>query len=412
MSVSTPVVTIDHLGHRGDGVAFDGGREVFVPYTLPGEQVRLPSGDDRRMASEIIQPSPARVEPACPWFMRCGGCALQHAGRAFELQWKRSLVVDALAQRGIEADVQPCLDAHGEGRRRITLHVRKTEAGMQAGLMAARSHALVAIDRCPLLVPALQPAISVARAIGNLLAGKNKPLDVQVTATRAGLDVDVRGVGDINQTLRQKLGDEASAKNLARISLHGEFIAARHPPMIAMGDALVEIPAGGFLQATALAEEMLAERVISGLGKAASVLDLFSGCGPFALRIARRVRVHAVEYDKGSIAALGKAVRNTQGLKPVTAEARDLYRRPLLGPELDAYDAVVFDPPRNGAEAQAREMAKTKKLKTIAAVSCNPATFARDARILMDGGWYLQHVTPVDQFRHAAHVELVGIFRR
>lgn len=278
--------------------------------------------------------------------------------------------------------------------------------------MAARSHALVALDACPLLVPALKHAPALAAGIGQLLASKKKPLDVQVTSTRDGLDIDVRGCGEINQTLRQKLTDYSARHAVLRLSLHGDLIYARQPPVIAMGKAIVEIPPGSFLQATAQAEEILSALVVSALAKSRTVLDLFSGCGPFALRMAESARVHAVEYDKGAIAALQKAVRNTQGLKPVTAEVRDLYRRPLLAAEMVPYDAAVFDPPRNGAEAQVREFAKPNKLKTIIAVSCNPATFARDARMLCDGGWRLEKVTPVDQFRHAAHVELVAVFRR
>ncbi|MGL4323898.1 MAG: class I SAM-dependent RNA methyltransferase [Beijerinckiaceae bacterium] len=408
----TGIFTIDHLGHRGDGVAHQDGADMFIPYTLPGERVRINQADVRPVPLEIITPSPDRAAPFCKHFTRCGGCALQHASRHFELHWKRALVIDALAQRGLNTDVLPCVDAHGEGRRRVTLHVRQTATGIEAGFMAARSHALVAIDHCPLLVPALQDAPQLAADIGFILAARRKPMDVQITATREGLDIDVRGVGEINQPLRQKLADYANAKNLARLALHGELLAARRPPLVAMGDALVEIPAGSFLQATAQAESVISDMITAALGKSKSVADLFSGCGPFALRIARQARVHAVEFDKGSIAALEKAVRNTQGLKPVTGEVRDLYRRPLLVNELDQYEAVVFDPPRNGAEALARNLALTKKVKTIIGVSCNAATFARDARIVCDGGWALQRVMPVDQFRHAAHVELVAVFSR
>lgn len=403
---------IQSIGHRGDGIADHHGESVFIPYVLPGELVRTDGTGERRLPMEIIERSDQRAAPYCPWFMRCGGCAMQHASRAFELTWKRSLVAEALQQRGIEADIAECIDAHGAGRRRVTLHVRHGADGIEAGFMAARSHELVPMDSCPLLVSALKNAPALAADIGQLLAPKKKPLDVQVTATRDGLDIDVRGCGEINQNLRQKLTDYSARRNILRLSLHGDLIYARQPPVIAMGKAIVEIPPGSFLQATAQAEEILSALVVSALGKCKSVLDLFSGCGPFALRMAGSARVHAVEYDKGAIAALQKAVRNTQGLKPVTADVRDLYRRPLLAAEMVPYDAAVFDPPRNGAEAQVREFAKPNKLKTIIAVSCNPATFARDARILCDGGWRLEKITPVDQFRHAAHVELVAVFRR
>lgn len=410
--MNSAALKITELGHRGDGVAMENGAPVFIPYVLPDEIVEAEGTGERRLPHKIIESSPHRAAPYCPWFMRCGGCALQHASRAFELEWKRGLVAEALKQRGISVAVDACIDAHGEGRRRVTLHVRLSERGTEAGFMAARTHDLVAIDHCPLLVPALRSASALAADIGHALAAKKKPLDVQITAARNGLDMDVRGSGEINAQLRQKLIELAARRNLVRLSLHGDLIFAHEMPVIETGPALVEIPAGGFLQATALAEEILSGLVMAGLGKSRAVLDLFSGCGPFALRIARQARVHAMEYDKAAIAALQKAVRITQGLKPLTAEMRDLYRRPVLAGELAPYDAVVFDPPRNGAEAQARELAKPNRLKTVIAVSCNPASFARDARLLCDGGWRLEKVTPVDQFRHAAHVELVAIFRR
>ena len=335
---------------------------LFIPYTLPAERVRINQGDVRPVPLEIITPSPERVAPYLHAFhpMRrlrpatCRPTNLNCTGNA-------ALVIDALAQRGLATDILPCVDAHGEGRRRVTLHVRQTATGIEAGFMAARSHALVAIDHCPLLVPALRDAPQLAADIGFILASRRKPLDVQITATREGLDIDVRGVGEISQPFRQKMADYANAKNLARLALHGELLAARRPPLVAMGDALVEIPAGSFLQATAQAEAVISDMIMDALGKSKSVADLFSGCGPFALRIARQARVHAVEFDKGSIAALEKAVRNSQGLKPVTGEVRDLYRRPLLVNELDQYDAVVFDPPRNGAEALARNLATDEK---------------------------------------------------
>lgn len=404
---------IERLGHRGDGVAKLGGREVFAPYTLPGERVEIEDkGGDRAHALAILAPHPDRVSPICAHFTSCGGCSLQHLDLPALLAWKRSLVVDALAQRGIDAPVDACIDAHGGGRRRVTLHVRPGAHGVEAGFMAARSHDLIAIEACPVLAPALTNAAQVARAIGDALSAARKALDIQITETLHGLDVDVRGLGKIDDATRLVLSKLGEALRLARLSVHGDIIAAWRAPQLRMGRALIVPPAGGFLQATSLGEETLATLALQAIGAAKHVADLFAGCGPFALRIAERARVHAVDSERRSIDALSRAARGTSGLKPITMETRDLFRRPLLAHELDAYDAVVMDPPRAGAEAQTRALAATRKPKAIASVSCNAATFARDARILIDAGWRLARVTPVDQFRYSAHVELVGAFQR
>jgi len=405
--------TIDRLGHRGDGIARGGSGDVFISYTLPDELViaALESADRARLQA-IVRASADRVDPVCDYFTRCGGCALQHLDLSALLDWKRSLVVEALRQRGIETRVEPCIDAHGDGRRRVTLHARQTPGGIEAGFMMARSHRLIAIERCPVLAPSLAAAPGVARALGEALAALRKPLDIQVTATMGGLDVDLRGAGKVDDRVRLRLVELGRALDLARLSLHGETLAAWRSPALRMGPAVVAPPPGGFLQATAAGEETLSALALQGVAGAKRVVDLFSGCGPIALRAAGRARVHAVELEKASLDALERAARATAELRPVSTEARDLFRRPLLAHELESFDAAIFDPPRAGAEAQARALAASRKLKTVAGVSCNAATFARDARILIDGGFSLEQVTPVDQFRYSAHVELVGIFRR
>ncbi len=406
-------LTIDRLGHRGDGVAGSNGRELFVPYALPGERVTVETDEgDRARLVAIETPSPQRVAPVCDLFTRCGGCATQHLDLAAQLMWKRDLVIEALRQRGIDCPVEPCIDAHGEGRRRVTFHLRMVDGALRAGFMAARTHQLVPVDACPVLAPSLTKAPHVAEALGALLSDAKKPLDAQVTASPAGLDVDLRGAGKISDALRLTLIDAGRKLDIARLSLHGEALAEWRAPALMIGAARVTPPSGGFLQATEAGEKTLARLALEHLGKAKHVADLFSGCGAFALRLAATARIHAVEHDRPALDALTRAARNAPALKPVTPEMRDLFRRPLLPPELDAFDAVLFDPPRAGAEEQVRMLAKTRRLKTIVAVSCSAATFARDARLLIDGGFALTRVTPVDQFRHSPHVELVAGFRR
>jgi 23S rRNA (uracil1939-C5)-methyltransferase len=405
---------IHRIAHRGDGVADTPAGPVYVPYALPGETVTVepsPGHPDRRQLLHVDQPSPDRVVPISPFFGSCGGCALQHWALPKQQEWKRERVIEALAQAGITADVGATIDAHGEGRRRIVLHARwRSHDVLEVGFAAARSHQIVPIDHCPILAPSMAGAIEAAWAIAGAIKG-GKPLDIQVTASQTGLDIDVRGSGPIGTGESTALAAVAEKYRLARITRHGELVAQRAQPAVAMGKANVPLPAGSFLQATAAGEETLASLVLGHAAKAKNVADLFCGVGPFALRLAERARVTAVDSDAEAIAALKKATAGASGLKPVNAEVRDLFRRPLVATELKNFDAVVFDPPRQGAQAQARELAKST-VPLVIAVSCNAETFARDARILIDRGYRLESVTPVDQFRYSAHVEIVARFAR
>jgi len=199
--------------------------------------------------------------------------------------------------------------------------------------------------------------------------------------------------------------------DLARLSNHGDRVIERRAPILRMGRAEVSPPPGAFLQATEAGEEALAASVCRALAGARKIADLFAGAGTFTLRLAENARVHAVDFEETSLAALIKAARATAGLQDVTIERRDLFRRPLDASELAACDAVVFDPPRAGAEAQAKALAGSA-VRLVVAVSCSAETFARDARILIDGGYAIGPVTPLDQFRFSPHVELLAAFRR
>lgn len=405
---------IARIGHRGDGIADTPAGPVYVPYTLPGELVEaelVQGHPDRRHLLRVEEPSAERIAPICPHFGICGGCAVQHLAEPQYRDWKRALVLRALSGERIEAPVDDLIDAHGEGRRRAVFHARRgTHAVIEVGYAALRAHHIVDIDRCPVLAPSLGGAIPAAWAVAEALKLEQKPLDIQVTATDGGLDVDVRGSGPLSPERLTALAQVAESHRLARLTRHGELVLQRADPTVRMGRATVVLPPGSFLQATALGEDILASLVLEHMGRAKHALDLFAGVGPFALRLAERMRVTAVDSDAKAISALGAAAK-TPGLKPVETKVRDLSRRPFVPVELKAFDAAVFDPPRQGAQAQARELAKSTVPLVIAA-SCNPATFARDARILIDGGYRLERVTPVDQFRYSAHVELVTRFVR
>ncbi|HEY0440136.1 MAG TPA: class I SAM-dependent RNA methyltransferase [Xanthobacteraceae bacterium] len=409
------ILEITGVGHRGDGVAEGPDGPVFVPYALPGETVTaepVPGHPDRRHLLRVDTESVERIAPICPHFGVCGGCAVQHWTEPRYRAWKRGLVLLALEQAGIDAPVAELVDAHGEGRRRIVLHARGgSGAVLQVGFAAPRAHRIVPIDRCPILVPGLERAIPAAWRLAEALRPLRKPLDIQATATDVGLDIDLRGSGALTQAMQTALAQLAVSLRLARLTRHGEMLAQAAPPTVRMGRATVPLPPGAFLQATAAGEQALAERVLAYTDGCKSVADLFCGVGPFTLRLAERARVQAFDNDAPAIAALLRAQANAPGLKPVKADARDLFRRPLLPQEFKSFDAVVLDPPRQGAESQARELAAST-VPVVVMVSCNPATFARDARILMGGGYRLAEVTPVDQFRYSAHVELVAAFRR
>lgn len=391
---------IEYLGHKGEGVALIDGERVFVPFALPGEEVTLTREGDRGTVLEVLTPSADRQDPFCPHYGACGGCQLQHMAPDAYRAFKTSLVETPLLQAGIDVKVQKFVDAGGAGRRRATLHARKDAAGY----MRLRSHDLLDLDTCPILVPALKPASDIARAIGAMIG----PCDVSLTATNTGLDVSVRS------TVKGLKGDRLIALGnrfrLARLAFNGEMLLLAQMPRLTMGKGDVELPLSSFLQATSEAEQVLADYVTTAVGKAKSVADLFCGVGPFALRLAEKSTVFAADSDKPAVAALDKAVRYAKGLKAVTAKTRDLFREPLTRFELN-YDAVVLDPPRAGAEAQVKEIAASK-LKHVVMIACDAKSFARDASILVKAGFVLSDLVAVDQFTWSTHIEIAATFRR
>jgi 23S rRNA (uracil1939-C5)-methyltransferase len=388
---------------------------IYVPYTLPGEAVtveHVAGHPDRRHMLHVDKPSHERATPVCKHFGTCGGCAMQHWSRAEYCLWKRSLVVEALTQASVVAPVADLIDAHGTGRRRAVFHSRRGDHDvLEVGFTAPRAHHIVPIDECPILAPGLAGALRAAWAIAEVLKNTGKPLDIQTTATDTGLDIDVRGSGSVNAERLAALAKVADAHKLARLTRHGELVAQRAQPLLRVGRADVPLPAGAFLQATAEGEDTLARLVIEHAGKARRVADLFTGIGTFALRLAENARIAAFDSEPAAIKALQQAAGRVSGLKPIEAQTRDLFRRPFTAIELRNFDAVVFDPPRQGAEAQARELGKSA-VPVVIAVSCDAHTFTRDAKILVSGGYRLAAVTPIDQFRYSHHVEIVAKFAR
>lgn len=404
-------LTIERLGARGEGVARHNGAAVFTPYALAGETIRAEVDGERGRLIEILTPSPDRIAAFCPLFGVCGGCAVQTLAAPAYAAWKRELLGAALAHAGVAMTLAPLASAGGLGRRRVELHARTDAQGRAVvGFMQARAHTLAPLAVCPLLAPALARAPEVARALAAKLAA-GKPFDIAIAATDGGLDVDLRGLGALDEAMRQRAIAAAAALDLARLSNHGAPLIVRRAPCVRMGAARVTPPPGAFLQATEAGEAAIAAAVADFCGPARRIADLFAGVGTFSLRLAERAAVHAVEYDDAAGLALARAARETPGLRAVTVECRDLFARPLTPAELAGFDAVVFDPPRAGAPAQAKALAASV-VPTVVAVSCNPQTFARDARILVDGGYTAEGALPIDQFLCSPHLETVGVFRK
>lgn len=401
------IVEIVKLGHAGDGVTADG---LFIAGTVPGDVVRVAREGARGRLIELVEKGPARTAPPCGHFGICGGCALQHVTREAYLSWKRDLVVTALKQRGFaDVPVDEIVAVAPGTRRRASFKAQRSGDQTAVGFYEAGSRNLVDLRECPILVPELARLMPLLRRhiAGVLRAGETAELLATVTDT--GIDLALSLKRKREAFLLMELSSLAVALKLARLSWNGEDVAIAQPPSLRVGRFTVALPPGAFLQPTKEGEQMLQRFVLDAAEGARSVADLFAGCGTLALALAEHHAVHAVDSVAPQVDALLAAAR--QGRGRVTGETRDLFRRPLFAAELARFDAVVLDPPRPGAMAQARALAQSKVAKVLY-VSCNAASFARDARILADGGYSLERVRPIDQFLWSHHVELFARFSR
>ncbi|NDV02707.1 class I SAM-dependent RNA methyltransferase [Pseudoroseicyclus tamaricis] len=388
---------IETLTLTGQGRAEDGS---LHPRVLPGELVEPGEGTPR-----ILEPSATRVSPPCRHFRTCGGCAMQHASDPFVADWKRGIVEKALAAQGIEAEVTGPETSPPRSRRRARFSGRRTKGGALVGFHMRASDQITAIPDCQLVTERLRATLPALEALTVLAASRKSEVALTVTDSLAGPEVLVEGGRPLDRDLRMELPALAAAHELSRIAWGDEVVAELSAPAQAMGRARVSPPPGAFLQATAEGEAALRAEVEAATQGARRIVDLFAGCGTFTLPLAERAEVHAVEGDAAMLRALDAGWRGPPGLHRVTTEARDLFRRPLLPDELARFDAAVIDPPRAGAEAQIAEIAAST-LSTVALVSCNPVTFARDAARLTAAGFTLGPVRVVDQFRWSSHVEL------
>ncbi|MFZ5616637.1 MAG: class I SAM-dependent RNA methyltransferase [Pseudomonadota bacterium] len=406
---------IEEIGAGGDGVAIIDGARVFVPLTAPGDIAEIDIRGERGTLVALAGRSPYRAEPPCRHYGRCGGCSLQHVAHDFYHEWKRNRVVSALAREGFGGtQVKAMIQTPTASRRRAAFAVKKLQGRILLGFNARRSTDIVDIEDCLVLDPGLKVRLPALRALSSEIAAPS--FDLSVTLCDNGLDIVVMGSAEAPRgAFLAGVINAAKAAGAARLSLNDEILALFAPPVVSFDGVCVIPPPGGFLQASREEEDTLIALVKEAAAGARKIADLFSGCGTFALPLAKTATVCAADADGASIDALVDAAANAQragiGINPVKAEKRDLFERPLTAKELKVFDAVVFDPPRAGAAAQAVEIAKSD-VPLVIGVSCNPGTFARDAAILAQGGYTLSHVVPVDQFVYSPHVELVGVFNR
>jgi 23S rRNA (uracil1939-C5)-methyltransferase len=389
-----------------------------VAGVLPGETVRLRAGPEGPVLDEVLAPSPSRRTPPCPHFGTCGGCVLQHWDGDSALAWKVERLRATLALERLETEILPVFRTAPGGRRRAALHVRRGSSRAEAriGFKARKSWSLVDIDVCAVLDPGIVRALPALRRLAApLLEHPKSAPSLHVTVTDDGLDIDVTGVearsGGLSADARQEVAALAAEAGLARLTLAGDILFQQRQPSLRIGRARVALPAGAFLQADPAAEAAMVAEARVAVEGARRIADLFCGLGAFTFPLAEVAPVLAMDGSAPAIRALAAAVATAPGLHGVTAEARDLFRRPLSAVELKRIDAVVFDPPRAGALAQAAEIAQSGAARVVG-VSCNPATFARDARRLVDGGFRLERIRPVDQFLWSSHLELVAVFSR
>lgn len=405
-------ITVSRLGRQGDGIGVLDGSEVFVPLSLPSETVLVSKSGMRRNIEKILEPSKARIDPICRHFGICGGCQLQHMEKADYLEWKKHLVVDPLLKAGIDCAVDAVISFPVASRRKAVFSANRINGELHLGFSQRNSNTIIDIEECPVLSDELTEALPDIQTIVASLSLGAKPIRVSVLATTTGIDMEIEGSLKLSPLQRTSLTQKAIESGLARLSLNQEVQIEAKRPILEMGIGQVTPPPGGFVQAIEDAENKMAKLVCEHLARSKNVADLFCGSGTFALRLAEQSSVWAVEENQSAIEALERAWRETGGkLKQIKVETRNLERRPVSFQELKKIDGLVFDPPRAGAETQARQIAKSK-VQRVAAVSCNPVTLARDMAILIEGGYRTSRIVPIDQFRFTPHVEVVALLER
>ena len=425
MNKQEVILSIDSVGRRGDGVGQWQGRPVFVPRALPGERVRVRLLEDRDKGIagqllEILTPSGVRTAAPCPHYERCGGCSLQHWTDDDYRTWKIERIPLLLDRAGIAVGKwkEPVF-IPDRTRRRATLAAVVENRKLRLGYHRARSHEIVDIDSCLVLSPRLQALADRLRPHLTALLTGNQPADIFLQDTGEAFDAVITGaVGARKEpglAEREAMAAMVRECGLARLGWRArerdetEIIVQMLPVAKRIGPLTVDLPPNAFMQPSAEGEAALVAASLAPL-RAANIkrsADLFAGSGTFAGPLLDLGSVYAADSEGGAIAALQKAAKGS----PMTVERRNLFASPLTEKELKPFDAVLFDPPRMGAKEQAACLAASQ-VPLVVGISCNPATFVRDAGLLQGGGYRLESVQVIDQFVWSAHLELVGIFRK
>ena len=406
---------IDSLAHKGDGVARDVDQPVYLPYALPGERVAA-SQDSKGQwrVEEVLEASPARIAPVCRHFGSCGGCALQHLNAEDYLAWKLQALETTLHQRGLDnVDLAPIVQVPPGSRRRLTLTARKHKSGVALGFQKSRSHDIEDLSECLVALPVFAQTFPVLRDMLDVSLSRKGQARLVINGTDIGLDVEVstqKSAPLKPQTVAQ-LAEMCAANKLARLTWDEDLIYQSQTPYIKVGDLTVSPPPGAFLQASEQAQNKLIEFVVEAASGAKKAVDLFCGVGTFALPLSHSSQVTAFDAAGSMIDALRQAADQAGIGNRLVAERRDLYRRPLQASEFKPFDVAVLDPPRNGALEQSKQLAQSGVTKVVY-VSCNPATFARDAREMVNEGFRLMRIVPIDQFLWSPHIELVALLER
>ncbi|MEN8831942.1 MAG: class I SAM-dependent RNA methyltransferase [Pacificibacter sp.] len=401
-------IEITRLGHHGDGIAAG---PIFAAKTLPGEVVEGDVVGDRIASPSVVTPSPNRVKPPCPHFKSCGGCALQHASDSFVAEWKSDVVRTALSHQGVDLPISGVLTSPDRSRRRATFAGRRTKKGVLVGLHGRASGTLVPVPNCILMTPKIMDGMPALEALVQVGGSRRGEMAMTVTDSDAGLDISVVDGKELDMEMRSELAAVVREHGVIRLSWNGDEVVQETRPYLTFGRARLVPPPGAFLQATRHGEQSLVALMKDAVAGAERVVDLFAGCGTFALPMSEFAEVLAVEGEGAMLESLSDAWKTASGLKPVTVATRDLFRQPLLPDELNKFDAAIIDPPRAGALAQVGELAKSN-IASIGFVSCNPVTFARDAKTLIDSGFEVEWLQVVDQFRWSPHVEIAAKFSR
>ena len=410
----TKEVVITRLGHQGDGVVQSTDQnDLYVPLALAGEKVKIEYVDNKVTLHSIIESSPERVKPPCEHYKSCGGCNLQHLSKQAYIEWKTENIIQAFKSQGItDLPIDPMFVVEERSRRRAVLGARRTKKTLLLGFHGRRTHDIIDINDCYILSPAIQSKLESLKALLRPLISRKAEIRLTVIEADNGLDIALENVNkELDADTYQEIANICNEHQIARLTIDNEAIFSQCTPYLSFDNINMEIASGGFLQAVQSAQNFMTSIIIDNLQDTKQALDLFSGMGTFTLPMAKKVKVTAVESDKLALKSLEASTNKLQEVKPIDLVKRDLFTDPLMTKELNAYDFVVMDPPRSGAIAQAKQLAGSS-VPTIVCVSCNPATLARDIRALIDGGYSLLRIAPVDQFLYSAHVEVIAILKR